>query len=230
MDALGCRNVLRSACDGGVLHRLAALGVRDTGYRDADNAVSCCQCRTRCCSALSRPHWVETANAQPRHITSARKFRTELHTNPTRQLGSCAGSISPRRGRNRPAQGNALGTQEPESDQALSGRHTEPLPASSARPEPAPGTAGRERQVGPFPGRGHPHLPFPGRCLGWPVAAPSGRGTKAQLQNAPARDPRHSPRWRVGLICDLLSCRGNNRTLNVPTCQRPLSRNIMQFS
>src|SRR4051812_37163938 len=48
-----------------------------------------------------------------------------------------------------------------------------------------------------------------GVALGWLVAAPSGRGTRAPLQSAPTREPRHSPRGRVGFICDLLSCRGN---------------------
>jgi hypothetical protein len=27
--------------------------------------------------------------------------------------------------------------------------------------------------------------------------------------DAPARDPRHSPRWRVGFVWDLLPCRGH---------------------
>lgn len=69
MDALGCRGVMRSPRHGGVLHWLAGMGARDIGNRDADNAVSCCQRRARCCSTLSRPHRLETTYAQPRHTS-----------------------------------------------------------------------------------------------------------------------------------------------------------------
>ena len=40
MDAMGCRRVLCSSCDGGVPHRLATLGNRYPGHRYADRAVS----------------------------------------------------------------------------------------------------------------------------------------------------------------------------------------------
>ncbi len=51
MDALGCRSVMCSARDRGVLHWLAGMGGRDPRYRDADNAGDAKRNATS--------HWVE---------------------------------------------------------------------------------------------------------------------------------------------------------------------------
>jgi hypothetical protein len=69
MDAVGCRAVMRAARAGGILHWLAAVGARDTQYRDADYAVSVYECRAGCGRIVYRPHRMEEACAQPRHTS-----------------------------------------------------------------------------------------------------------------------------------------------------------------
>src|SRR5438034_10032025 len=107
----------------------------------------------------------------PDPITPARKFRTELHTNPTRvlKLRFCP---PPRRGSDRPAQGNALGT----------GDEDDPCPERAPPDVPSPRDLARvlgERwrpgavPCGALTGLGRFRVSgFPGRCPGLACCGP----------------------------------------------------------
>ena len=67
MDTLGCRGSLLSPRVGGVLYRLATLGSREFGHRNADRAVSFHERRACGCSRNSCKLRLETPYAQPDH-------------------------------------------------------------------------------------------------------------------------------------------------------------------